>query len=570
MLFDLHCHAAFKPANSKGANGQIPDMDMWNERKKQGISDTDLIKESFIYTSQSHFNALTEGNVRVVCNCLYSLERQFTVPEGWVGWANNLTAKLTGFDITRINEIRDRKNSYFKELEREYEILKKNRVHTQFSAKGNSYVMVNSVDELKNELRKSKDTLCFINTVEGIHCFAEDLYTPSGEYIPIKPEQRKKSALYKEFLKKTCRNIQQSKEWEHPPFFITLAHHFYNFFFGHSLSFPAIQNGFAPLPNGKEISYFYLGIYPYGREVLSTMLGKYNSENKPVRRILPDCKHLNPQGRMEYYDYIRPLKNTSDEIPVIHSHTAISGRKKLKRSIENSYKLFDDEKSEFYNQDHINLYDEDIVETVNSDGIIGIMLDDKRIIGEKLPPECNLTKKQFKEKREELTLVYNECSKQRSIIQNPNSSQEEKNNAHIILTAFTQKAENKRNEITLIYGAVILRQFFRVAELCGEKGWNHVCIGTDYDGVINPADIYSQADKLKYLSADLEKAWIYYKNSIGGVYSHCLFGKTPTYFIEKITLTNGLNFLEKYFHDEFLINGKKGTPNENDILNLIA
>ncbi len=570
MIFDLHCHAAFKPSNSKGKNEEIPDTDMWSERKKQGVNETDLVKENFIYTSQSHFNALTDGNVRVICNCLYALERQFTVPDGWIGWANNFTAKLTGFDISRINEIRDRKHFYFKELEREYEIFKNNRQFTQYAANGNTYKIVNSIQEIEQELSQNNNTLCFINTVEGMHCFADDLYTSKGEYIPIKPEQKKNSTLYKEFIKRTCENIEKSKNWEHPPFFITLAHHFYNFYFGHSLSFPGIQNGFAPLPNGKEISYFYLGIYPYGLPVLNKMLGRFNNEGKSVRRILADCKHLNPQGRLEYYDFVKQARVAKDEIPIIHSHTAISGRKTLKRSVENSYKIFDNEKSEFYNQDHINLYDEDIIETINSDGIIGIMLDDKRIIGNALPPECNITKKQFKEKREELTLLYNECSKQQLIIQNPNSSEEDKKNAAIILKVFTDKAASKRNEITVIYGAVILRQFFKVAELCGEKGWNHVCIGTDYDGVINPADIYAQADKLKFLQADLENAWNYYKNTFGGTYTNCLFGKTPTYFIEKILWKNGIDFLEKYFHNEYLKEGKKGKVTEKSTINLIA
>lgn len=558
MLFDLHCHTSLKAANSAGVSGTIPDTDVWNERSKQGYNAADLIKESLLFTSQSHMNALTEGQVWVVCNCLYALERQFTMPEEWTGWVNDKVAKLTGFDRKRISEISKRTYTYFQETEREYNMLLNNRQHTTFAKYGNKYILVNSYDEIIDAQKQASKTICLVNTIEGLHCLAKDFYTNKGEYIDIKKEQRKNSEVYKSFVKATCENIDACKKWEYPPFFITLSHHFYNYFFGHAFSIPGIQNGAAWLPNGSSISYFYLGIKTYGMPVLQKLLSRVDAEGKPVRRILPDCKHLNPQGRLDYYELIKFHKKSNDLIPVIHSHTAVSGRKSLKRSIDHAYKILPDEIHPFYNQGHINLYDEDITETVESDGIMGFMLDDKRIIGKDLPPECGMSNKEFQEKRKAIALLYNECNKQERVITHPNSSPEEKDKARIVLEAFRKRIEEDRKPLVLVYGAVILRQFFRVAELCGEKGWNHVCFGTDYDGVINPADIYAQADKLSLLPNDLKVAWNHFRKVMPKPYETLLFGNTPEYFIEKACYSNGANFLKKYFNDKYLKEGNMG------------
>ncbi|MEZ4789491.1 MAG: hypothetical protein R2811_05680 [Flavobacteriales bacterium] len=60
-LFDLHSHFSFKPANSYSTADVLPDVDHWNERKKEWLGFSAALANEVVKSSQLHGNAATEG-----------------------------------------------------------------------------------------------------------------------------------------------------------------------------------------------------------------------------------------------------------------------------------------------------------------------------------------------------------------------------------------------------------------------------------------------------------------------------------------------------------------------------
>ena len=53
----------------------------------------------------------------------------------------------------------------------------------------------------------------------------------------------------------------------------------------------------------------------------------------------------------------------------------------------------------------------------------------------------------------------------------------------------------------------LCNNILHIIQIAGEKGWKHICIGSDFDGFINPVDICKNANQYKTFRAGLEK-WL--------------------------------------------------------------
>lgn len=574
-LFDLHSHFSFKPANSRNfGSGAMPDPDHWRERIRRRDEYVGLIPKiegTVIKTSQAHVDSAVAGGFRTLCNVLYPLEQGFVG-----GMILKPTAMLCGFSKETLTDIRTGRASYFQHLEREYLNLVQNQSRRQYTNTGNSYRVVDSYAELERTLNADNKTLCLVNTIEGAHAFADNLYDKRGIAVDIHRAERSfvqrvgrraGTSDFELYIESMVANIDKvTSNWSHTPFFVTFAHHYYNHLCGHSPSLDKIvgfllpQHGSVLDHDGvSNVKFYNLGIRPWGKKILAHLLRRRNQVGTPVRRVLIDTKHMSPQARIDYMDIVNGLR-ANDHIPVIVSHTAVSGRKDLRATAANDgFPLLPGEKesTKYFYDGVINLFDDEIAHVVGTDGIIGLMIDERRIMGVHLPPEAGITMKQF----EALVKV------------NKTALREwyEKKHKHAWGEMGDVEFEQERTKhvadmaartpvLKPCYLSVLFRQMFHILDLVGKAGWDHIALGTDYDGLINPVDLYTQASDMSTLKSDLVDHWkamcSHIDPAIKELYDRHLHGKSQAYWMEKVLNGNGMEFLRKYYHDDYLLNGK--------------
>ncbi len=293
------------------------------------------------------------------------------------------------------------------------------------------------------------------------------------------------------------KKIMEVKSWDEPLFFVTFTHHFYNYLAGHAHSIPDIGNNLIDQDEGKNEGFTEKG-WKVIRLLLS--LDENNNPDKSLgRRVLIDVKHLSVVARKEYYEKIViPCYEKGDLIPVIASHVAYSGVEKLQTLIDNLDKEKDKVTANRFGHDfncwNINICDEDVVMIFKTGGLIGINLD-QRVLGI-----------------------------------NDKGAQEDESK-HIGYVWQNMKA--------VMNAALISREKGLPPK---EKIADLVCLGTDFDGYIDPANKYATVNDFGKLRSDLVEA-------IGKDPDRdkFLFGMTPDQLAEKICFTNARDFVLNNF-----------------------
>lgn len=381
------------------------------------------------------------------------------------------------------------KRSEKKSWEGEYRLLAKNvasEIDPVFGKQ--TYVLFSEIDEAKQE----EDLVIVVPTIEGINTITME------NVLNITDE------------KTVFERIKEVKNWDPGVFFITLAHHFNNNVCAHAHSLPKIAGN-------QKLNMNYLkgfgkktGINELGYRIIEELLeiekvnGSYVDRENTDQRILIDVKHMSASSRKNYYEQVvKPYNDNPDnakKIPVIASHVAYSGKKKLQEHIDN----YSNENNKFdtFNDWNINVCDEDVAEILKSEGLIGISFD-QRILGDK-GADIHILKN-MKQKELKIIAFFN------SFVAILHAAKE------------TDKYVFDPNEYTV---------------------WDALCIGTDNDGFIDPIDDHTTAADFPEFGLDFEKhltAWNERKD----------FGiDTPEKIqqvMEKFTFKNAYNFLVKHY-----------------------
>ena len=208
--------------------------------------------------------------------------------------------------------------------------------------------------------------------------------------------------------------------------------------------------------------------------------------------IFIDIKHMSIKSRKEYYDLMAYSYNW--KVPIIVSHGAVTGRNwdgENQGTIDNS----------FFCNDDINFFDEELVNISKSRGLFAVQLDANRLCPKKF------------------------VDKSITRIDHPEAI---KNSAKIIW-----------------------RQLQHIAEVLDQNdlpAWNIACIGSDFDGTINPlngiwtsAQLPVLADHLLEMSNDFLKG------------NQCPLSAesrsiTPEEIVYNFTLKNVVNFLKENYN----------------------
>lgn len=475
FIVDIHCHPNLKAFNSGFPK---PTKNMWEKIEHKIGSNTfskqiDKLSKHVLKTSQSNFYELAEGDVRVVTISLYPLEKGFlhlrNIPQLLIGnnRINTMHEIVTGYDGKRMAYLK-KTYRYYDDLLEEYEYVKANQGKSPDGKY--SFSIVNNYKELEASLKK-KNTIAGILSIEGAHVFGTG--SPDVEKL--------NEADHKLLLSK---HIEKVKSWEHPPFTINLAHHFWNQLSGHATTMKAPVGALLNQNKGKD-----KGITSLGWHVIRELLS-----NKNGKRILIDTKHMSAVARKEYYEFINNYNSVTlnDTIPIISSHTGINGFSTLDSSIKQKDTTAKTKTHRLYRWS-LNLSNEEIKHIHQSEGLIGLMMDKGNLGGM-------------------LTVQK--------------------------ISAITDLKKQSQEFCKLFWDNV-----FQIIKAVEDKSvWNCICLGTDFDGSITHIDQYETAGKLPQFKQDLItflETTEYHKE--------LWFKNSPTQLVHKIMQENVMRFYEKFF-----------------------
>ncbi|MFP4596816.1 MAG: hypothetical protein ACOC9W_01605 [Persicimonas sp.] len=308
------------------------------------------------------------------------------------------------------------------------------------------YHLVDGLDTLEDVVEGGED-LAVLMSIEGGHVFSMG---PDGTRVDD-------DVIFE--------RIRRLKELPYPIFYLTLAHHFDNGICGHAHSLIDAAN--LVMDQRPRMHEGFEQRDELGLRIVRELLDLDDDlEDRGGRRILIDTRHMSPLTRQEYYDeVVRPYNARHDErgdtqrekfpkIPVICSHSAHTGVAGLDELIANGPAEDDNwHRNPFYAWG-INTADEDVRMVHSSEGLYGVSFD-QRIVG--VPPGQKVPYSQW---------------------------------PHIMLNQ--------------IFGIVdVIMNDDRLSEADKRTIWDRICIGSDFDGMIDPVSRYATVVDFPTFAEDL-------------------------------------------------------------------
>ncbi len=559
---DIHCHTFFKP------NWMLDDKQKLlaeninieiNEEQKPKLKSWMLktfgakqFKE--ILNSQSSLKQVHQGKGQIIVINITALENAYA-NLGFVIFPNVFDF-IKGINQVNLRKIRDREISYAEIVESEIQLI------NEFNGKdlnGFRYKVINRFDEIDN----SEGVINVIVAIEGGHGFYQRKDVLEQENHP------------EEVIEALNQWKRDSKVDLKPRlFYVTPTHHASNCLANHAFAVPA---GFA----GVGINSMAGGFNPIGDGL--TEIGKdfiraalHGSQDED--RILIDLKHLSFKSRQDFYRFRETLINEEgfSPFPILATHMGVTGVSwdypivnqcseldfddrcfLVNYNDSNGFKVAninDEEEFEHlqFNPWSINLYDEEIVKIIESNGLIGLSFD-SRILGNEGVEQERFSKKEgkgclnsirnidFENKTDDNDYPFSNKKEDREEFQYPNDDIIEKLN-------FQQPFKTKAIKDLLS----LCQNVIHIVRVGGDDAWNCICVGSDYDGVINPIDVAQDASKMPDLEGNFKK---YISLMARHLNKHIIDSGTeensinvPNDFYEKFISGNANQFLRKHFN----------------------
>jgi microsomal dipeptidase-like Zn-dependent dipeptidase len=473
---DFHCHPALKPyghcfLGRKGRNDNSTDRyslnSIWHYEPPRLIDRGLQAWAGICKFSQADCSTLSYGNSRIVCASLYPVERGFFKNSLGENCVNDyVNAFVASVGRERVESIRGITN-YFEDMCGEYEFYKQlDGKPMEIEGETAMYRLVRNWAEIDKWSRQEDGdkTIFFIMTIEGLHALNRNMDAP--------PDRDS-------FLE----NVRAIKAWDHPPFFVTLAHHFNNHVCGHAKSLFELVGKVSDQSEGV-----LTGFTDLGRDVLREVLSRENG-----RRMLVDIKHMSPQARKEYFTILK-AEYAGEQIPVIASHAAANGLRSMDEPVSDNPAL-----AEKLLAEGINFYDDEILMIARTGGIFGLQLDERRAA----------------------------------------SKAALKSIKHSI---FLNQVRHYRAGL-LWYGIQYVAELLDKHDL---PAWDCMALGTDFDATIDPLNGFLTAEHLPHLQSYLERHAYNYMSTDGKKLKP-QNQITSNAIVHKIFTENGMRFLQKWF-----------------------
>lgn len=459
------------PRLYKAINNSRKKASIWHNKQPNSILNPLFGELGFAKFNQGDLTTAQTGFCHVVAMSLYPIEKEFlskTIDQK-ISSLPILKNIITGISLKRIKYVQSKYYQYFNDVQCEYQYLV-----TSSELSEGKFILASCYNDIKMCLNNSTAPIIGIVTIEGANVFY-----PGTD-------------ISQAHIQQVTENIRTAKNWQYPPFIITLAHHFYNGFVSHERSLTNLVTKLGnidqtpymnqPVSNIPGFNYFT----SEGLKVIDELLDNTNG-----RRILIDVKHIDYNGRREYYDYIE--RQHKNQIPVIFTHAAVGAKTP----------------EEWFNNRTLNLNNNDIEAVWKTQGLIGIELD-QRVLGWS---EFLDYKKKGRGKIKRNDPLYTA-----EIIWNA---------AFYIATTNAILIDNE-------------------TEHNNTNAWSTIVIGSDFDGLINPVNGYPNLASYPLLKHNLK---IYAQKFLNGPQTR-LHNYSPydaEVLVNQILRQNGLNFLRAHF-----------------------
>ena len=478
MYFDFHTHPSFKAYLS-------------DYRPNCRGSCWDYLESPFgIARSQSNLQQMKEGGIRLAVACLYTMERPLTASF----LIQHLVPKITVLDEQMLHHpgYADSKDR----LQGEMEHLIKSANHNPDG--GQAFKLLNSIDEMDDS------QLNVILAIEGSHC----LESFNGSLLD---------------------NLRALKQGPYRFLYLTFTHMIQYPLCTHAYGMKLIKSNDQFKPSG-------FGLTDLGKQVIDEA---YDENHGP--RLLLDIKHMSVVARQQFYAYRR--EKGYEDIPILATHMGVTGISRSPMAISQYFGeplvrrddfievlydrpqgigrgLFD---KTHFNPWSINLYDEDIVEILDSGGLIGLNLDQRILGAERVSGEYFSA--------EEFAFILNDYQMPEEVEPVPEGE--------FIDEPLEVRKLNERKHVRHLCNNIL-----HIVKVGGERAWQHLCIGCDFDGLINPINTCTSALEFPKLEQELIDTL---PEMMAEDDSHTYDSSDMPGKVKGIMYDNGLAFLRQHF-----------------------
>ena len=446
-FFDLHLHPSFKPFLSH-PTAELKD-NCWTTYN----SIIDIID------SQSSLEQMQRGKVNLAVAPIYTLERPFSssfLLEHVAPAFSPMHREMMHFPTESDNY--DRFLAEIKHLELSQSLE---------NDSGRSFNLLKSIKDIDPK------KINLILAIEGTHAL----------------EKSHTSLLD---------NLKEIKNSDYRFLYLTLTHLTRFGTCSHAFGMKLIKNNKEFVPGGK-------GLTDLGKKVIDLA---YNDQEG--HRIFVDIKHMSLVSRRQFYQYRK--EKGYDNIPIIASHMGFSGitsqpqvlkqyiKKKVARKdglVQVLYEQprgigkggwFLNKKKTHFNPWSINLFDEEIPIILDSGGLIGVSLD-QRILG------ADKVKGEFYSEEEFLELIGARGEDGLSEFDVTKDFEEERE----FLGKKREKRINQKKHLRHFCNNIL-----HIVRVAGKpEAWKQICLGSDFDGLINPINNCISTEEYPQLEHDL-------------------------------------------------------------------
>ncbi|HEY0109816.1 MAG TPA: hypothetical protein VGB67_09325, partial [Fibrella sp.] len=476
--FDLHCHPTFKHSLINKASQQATPIQELVQIRFNGLAASFRGLVMWVLgeplDSQSSISQLFGGGSNLISHTIYALENAYTRS----AVISQLGCISNTLDSAKIDAIRNGTIGYGSLAKEQIDVLVNlTQRHIPVGAGGRTLKLINDFSEYDPT---DLGTLHVILNFEGGHCF----YSGQANTGP---------AVATEIIN----NLISQKRSPIRPLYITLVHHAQNSLANHAFAVPTQWAGAGTRVNtvGGPVG----GFNPEGESI--TPLGlRFIDEALSTRNgppIYMDVKHMSLGSRIAYYEL---RKQRYPHIPIIASHMGVTGLswhdthirgKPIIRWVRRQTDYIEVKYNNIisfpqsipqpsptnpltaptsivtFNPWSINLYDEDIEEILASDGLIGLSLD-IRILG-----MGNDRHVAHEHEAERLSLNEQLFSVHDHLQQGHNDFD------HL---------PDTRVQASLAHVEYLCNNLLHIVKVgrrtIGDRVWDHVCLGSDFDGLI--------------------------------------------------------------------------------------